>query len=134
MAFNRLWGNPEKTVILDSNAILMLFEFSLDLESELTRLLGKYKIIIPSPIIEELIFLSEEGRGQRRINAKASLELIKKYDVFNIDTKTADEAVLHTAQKTNGIVVTNDKELRQKLKELSIRVIFLKGIKTLELN
>ena len=134
MAFNRLRGNPEKTVILDSNSILMLFEFSLDLESELTRLLGKYKIIIPSPIIEELIFLSEKGKGQKGINAKAALELIKKYDIFNIDAKTADEAVLLTAKKTNGIVVTNDKELKQKLRQLSVRVIFLKGKKTLELN
>lgn len=134
MAFNRLWGNPEKTVILDSNAILMLFEFSLDFESELTRLLGKYKIIIPSPIVEELILLSEKDKGQKGMNAKAALDLIKKYDIFNIDAKTADEAVLLTAKKTNGFVVTNDKELRQKLKELSIRVIFLRGKKTLELN
>jgi rRNA-processing protein FCF1 len=134
MAFNRLRGNPEKTVILDSNAILMLFEFSLDLESELIRLLGKYKIIIPSPIVEELNFLSEKDKGQKGMNAKAALELIEKYDIFKIDAKTADEAVLITAKTTNGIVVTNDKELRQKLKELSIRVIFLKGKKTLELN
>ena len=133
MAFNRLWGNPEKTVILDSNAILMLFEFSLDLESELIRLLGKYKIIIPSPVVKELIFLSNEGKGQKKINAKASLELIKKYDIFDIDAKTTDNAVLITAKKTNGIVVTNDKELRKKLKEISIKVIFLKGKKTLEL-
>ena len=46
MASDRLWGNPDKKVILDSNAILMLFEFSIDLRSELTRLLGKYEVII----------------------------------------------------------------------------------------
>jgi len=133
MASNRLRGNSAKTVILDSNAILMLFEFSVDLESELTRLLGQYKIIIPSTIVEELIYLSKKGRGQKKINAKASLELIKEYNIYNIDTNDADESVFLLAKKTNGIVVTNDKELRKKLKEISIRVIFLKGKKTLEL-
>ena len=133
MAFNRLRGNPEKTVILDSNAILMLFEFSIDLKSELTRLLGQYKIIIPSPIVEELIYLSKKGRGQKKVNAKASLELIKKYDILNIKAKNADESVFLLAKKTNGIVITNDRDLKNKLKEMSIPVIYLKGKKTLEL-
>ena len=133
MAFNRLRRNSEKTVILDSNAILMLFEFSLDLESELTRLLGKHKIIIPSPVFEELNYLSKKGRGQKKIKAKASLELIKKYEIFNIESKNADEAVFLLSKKTKGIVLTNDRVLKNQLKEISIPVIYLKGKKTLEL-
>ena len=133
MASNRIWGNPEKTVILDSNAILMLFEFSIDLESELTRLLGKYKILIPKPIFEELNYLSTQGKGKKKIFAKASLDLIKKYNIVKIDAKNADESVNLLAKKTNGFVVTNDRVLREKLKDNSIPVIFLRGKKKLEL-
>jgi rRNA-processing protein FCF1 len=134
MASDRLWGNPEKRVILDTNAILMLFEFSIDLESELTRLLGKYKIIVPKPIYNELIFLSQEGKGQKRVNAKASLDLVKKYEIIDIDAKDADESVLILAKKTNGVVVTNDRELKKRLKKNSISIIYLRGKQKLTLD
>ena len=135
MAFNRLRGDrEEKTVILDSNAILMLFEFSIDLENELTRLLGKYKIVIPQSILEELRFLSTSGAGKKKVNAKASLKLIEKYDVVDADGKNADDSVLSLAQQTNGIVVTNDRELRNRLKQSSITVIFLRAKKKLSIE
>ena len=132
MASDRLRGNPEKRVILDSNAILMLFEFSIDLESELTRLVGKHRIIVPEPILRELIFLSKDGKGQKKVNAKAALELIKDYDIVEIEAKNADDSVLNLAKKAKGVVVTNDKELKKKLKENSISVFFLRGKGKLE--
>ena len=135
MASNRLWGNKqEKTVILDSNAIMMPFEFSIDLEKELTGLLGKYHIIIPLSIVRELEFLSKHGRGKKRIIAKASLKLISKYDTMNIDEHKGDDAVFCLAKKLNSIVVTNDKELKKRLKEISIPVIFLRAKKKLVLG
>lgn len=134
MASDRIWGNPEKRVILDSNAILMVFEFSIDLESELMRLIGNYKIIVPKPIFDELIFLSKEGKGQKKNNAKASLELIRRYDIVDVEAKDADESVFLLAKKSNGIVVTNDRELRKKLKENSISVVYLRGKQRLEID
>lgn len=132
MAFDRLWGDKiHKTVILDSSAVLMLFEFSIDLEKELTRLLGNYHIVIPTPIVRELEFLSENGKGEKKTKAKASLKLIKKYDTINVDEKGGDDSILDLAKKINGIVVTNDRELRSRLKKLSSSVIFLRSKKKL---
>ena len=132
MASDRLWGDKiHKTVILDSSAVLMLFEFSIDLEKELTRLLGSYHIVIPTPIVSELEFLSENGRGEKKTKAKASLELIKKYDTINVDEKGGDDSILDLAKKINGIVVTNDRELRNRLKKISLSVIFLRAKKKL---
>jgi hypothetical protein len=111
----------------------MLFEFSIDLENELTKLVGKFKIIIPSPIVEELKFLSNSGDGKKRQNAKAALQLIKNYEIVNIQGP-GDDAVLNLAKKINGIVVTNDRELRRRIKELSLKVIFLRGKKKLALE
>jgi len=112
----------------------MPFEFSIDLERELTRLIGSYKIIIPSAIIEELEFLSKHGSGEKKAKAKAGLKLVKNYDTFPVIEKSGDDSVIYTAKKTNGIVVTNDKELRKRLKLQSIPVIFLRAKKKLELE
>ena len=134
MASDRLRGDKgEKIIILDSNAIMMLFEFSINLEDELTRLVGKHKIIIPLPVIKELKFLSENGKGNKKINAKSSLKLIKKYEFVDINGKTVDDSILALAEKTNGIVLTNDKELKNRLKEISIQVIILRAKKKLEI-
>jgi len=135
MAFNRLWGDRiHKTVILDSSAILMLFEFSIDLEKELTRLLGICDIIIPKPIIQELEFLSKHGMGERKVKAKAALRVIKRYKTIEMKEKRGDDSVIEIATKTNGIVVTNDKILKKRLKEKGISTIFLRGKKKLEME
>ena len=135
MAFNWLRGDRiYKRVILDSNALLTLFEYSIDLEKEILRLVGSFKIIIPTSVIRELNTLAEYGKGNQKIYAKASLELIKKYEPYIENEKCVDDSVLNTAIKTNGIVFTNDKELRKKLKEKSIPVIFLRAKNKLELE
>ena len=132
MAFNRIRGDKrEKIVILDSNAIMMLFEFSINLEDELTRLLGKYHILVPKPVFKELKVLSEKGKGTKKINAKSSLKLIERYEIAEIDERIVDDSVLSLAEKTNGIVLTNDKELKKRLKEKSHKVIFLRSKKKL---
>ncbi len=64
MASYRVRGDSiHKTVILDSSALMMCFEFSIDLEKELTRLLGSYHIVVPSSIVKELESLSKKGAG-----------------------------------------------------------------------
>ena len=134
MASNRLREDRNgKTVILDSSAVMMLFEFSIDLEDELTRLLGKFRIIVPSPIVEELKLLSEKGKGKKKLIAKPSLELIKKYEIVNAEGN-GDDAVLMLAKKLNGIVITNDRELRKRVKESSLQTIYLRGKSRLVLD
>jgi rRNA-processing protein FCF1 len=135
MASDRLWGDRiHKTVILDSSAVMMLFEFSIDLEKELKRLLGAYNILIPTQIVKELQLLSENETGKKGMKAKASLKLIENYEIVNVDAKNGDDSILELAKKSNGVVVTNDRDLRIRLKELSIPVIFLRAKKKLALD
>ena len=121
----------EKIVILDSSAIIMLFEFSIDLEDEITRLVGKHHTIVPKPVFNELEFLSEHGTGKKKIFAKASLKLIERYDIVDVSSNNADDGVFLLAEQTNGIAVTNDKDLKKRLKEISLPVIFLRAKKKL---
>ncbi len=126
MASDWLRQNRDTIVLLDSNAIMMLFEFSIDLEEELTRLFGKFKIIIPKPVIDELNFLSEHGDGRKKFIAKPSLKLIEKYKVVDVEGN-GDKAILDLAKKLNCIILTNDKNLRYKMKKLSLHTVFLRG-------
>ena len=136
MASNRLWGNrKEKTVILDSSAIMMLFEFSIDLDDELNRLLGKHHIVVPNSVIKELDFLSQKSKGKTSYKAKASLELVKKYETVKLDINVkADDAVFKLAEQIDGVVVTNDIGLKKRLRAANLHVVFLRGKKKLVLE
>lgn len=134
MASYRIWRDPkEKTVILDSSALMMPFEYSVNLEDELTRLLGKFSILVPKPIVEELIFLSKNGKGRKKHLAKSALILIKNYNIIDSEGK-GDDSVLFLAKKFQGIVVTNDRDLRNRVKKSSLQTIFLRGKKKLFLE
>jgi len=133
MAFDRVWGDKiHKTVILDSSAILMFFEFSIDWEKELGKLLGGYHLVVPTAVVQELQILATRNAGQKK--AAAALKLIAKYDTIAQEADTADEALMKIAEKTQGIVVTNDTELRERLKNRGFPVIFLRGKKKLILD
>jgi rRNA-processing protein FCF1 len=133
MAFDRVWGDKiHKTVILDSSAILMFFEFSMDWEGELRRLLGAYQIVVPTAVINELHILASRRSGGKK--AAAALQLIQKYQIVESDIAYADDAILNIAAKTKGVVVTNDAELRGRLQKLGNSVIFLRGKKKLALD
>jgi len=126
MASDRLRRDrDEKIVILDSSSILMLFEYSIDLDDELTRLLGKFRVLIPRPILNELIFLSKQGKGKKKLIAKPALELIKKYKISEAEG-VGDDSVLFLARKHNGVVVTNDRDLRKRAKEIHLKTIYLR--------
>ena len=126
MASDRLWRDREgRIVILDSSSILMLFEFSIDLEGELTLLLGKFRILVPRPIYDELIFLSKYGKGKKKYNSKPALDLINKYEIIESEG-TGDDSVLILAKELNGAVLTNDKGLRKRAKKLHLQTIYLR--------
>ncbi len=130
MAFDWVRGDKiRKTVILDSSAILMFFEFSVDWKKELDRLVGSYDLVVPAAVVRELTVLSTRKNGQKK--AMAALKLIENLERIDDCASLADEALLHIAQMTHGIVVTNDSVLRHRLKAQGNLVIFLRGKKKL---
>ncbi len=108
-------------VILDSNALMMPFQFGLNITVELTRLLGRCEIIVPSSIISELSSLSKH-----RASAKAGLALSKKFRVFQTKEK-GDKSIIEAAVALDAAVVTNDTDLLEKLKALGILRIRLRS-------
>lgn len=107
-------------VILDTNALLMPFQFGINLSAELKRLLGSYEIIVPSSVLDELKKLKPTD------SAKAAKALAQKYKVWSTEEK-GDEAIVSLAEELKAIVVTNDKGLMRALKKLKLPVIHLRS-------
>jgi rRNA-processing protein FCF1 len=135
MASDRSWRNTSvKAVVIDTSAIMMLFEFSIGLEKELTRLLGSYKIIVPSAVIDEIRILKDRAKGKKKLIAKPGLKLAESFEIFNTNLDDADDAVLSVAKEFNGVVFSNDKELRKRAKKEKLKTIYLRSKNHLEIN
>jgi uncharacterized protein len=134
MAFDRVRRDKiRKTVILDSSAILSFFEYAFNWQRDLDRLLGSYQLVVPSAVVKELEILATQ-KTAKKLKAQAALKLISHYEIIDQIADTADEAVLKIAEKTKGIVITNDMMLREQLQKRSLAVIFLRGKKRLALD
>ena len=110
----------------------MFFEFSIDWKKELDRLIDGYHLVVPNPVLEELRILASRNISKKK--AVAALKLIEKYDTIDQKADTVDDALIKIAEKTQGIVVTNDSVLRKRLKNYGFPVIFLRGKKKLFLD
>ncbi len=107
-------------VVVDSNALMMPFQYRINLDIELERLLGKFEIYVPSCVLGELKRIS-----RRRQEAKAALQLASKYPVVEV-ASLGDRGVMEAAKKLNGMVLTNDRALITALHREGIGVIYMK--------
>lgn len=98
--------------IIDTNALIYSVKQKVNLERFL-----KDEIVIPTSVIKELKKLSTEDSW-----ANLAIKLTERFKKFN-STKYGDEGIIEAALKTGGYVITNDTELREKLKNLGIRYI-----------
>ena len=146
MAVDRLRDYP--VIILDSNALFMPFQFKLNLDSELTRLLGEYQVIIPSCVISEIRRLeSKEKFGSSALKLALSKPQPNWYQEFEaklseepntIRTPSGfsqtDREIIKIAKAISGIVVTSDRSLLEQLHANGITTISLRARKYLRLN
>jgi len=112
----------------------MFFECSVDWEKQAARLLNTYQIVVPTAVIKELEILSKRGTSERKRKAKASLKFVSRYKTIDTGTENADDAIIEAAKKTQGVVFTNDAELRKRLRDDGIPVLLLRGRKKLALE
>jgi rRNA-processing protein FCF1 len=105
-------------VIIDTNALVMQVEYRIDFEYELMGLLGSYEILIPMTVLNELKSIKDR-------HSKAALKIAQKYRTIE-SIKSGDEAILSLAVKLHAIVITNDRELRKRLIEKGLSVIYIR--------
>lgn len=110
-----------RTVLLDANALMMPFQFRINLEAELRRLLGDVDLVVPTPVLEELRMLATHDR-----DAQAASRLAVKYRAIE-GHGSADDALLDLAVPLHAVVVTNDQPLLDRLKREGIPRAYLRS-------
>ncbi|MBA7501903.1 hypothetical protein ES706_00478 [subsurface metagenome] len=113
-------------VIADTSFLMIPGLFSVDVVGELNRLLEQpHELIIPSPVLQELMRISERGKPKEQMAAKIGLFLAKRGDVIKAKG-IADEVILNLALKGGYAVGTTDAALRKELRRCGVPVIYLR--------
>jgi len=118
-----------KKILLDSNFLISLVKFKVDLE-EIGKLQHPYELITTNLVWNELKNLSKGNK-----NARIAMKMIevKNIRIIKSKEKNADEAMIQLADK-DTIVATNDIELRKRLKAMKIKTIYLRAKKKLAIS
>ena len=119
-----------KRIILDTNFLTIPYQFNIDIFEEIDRVVeGKYELTTLDCVVEELKKL-KKSRGKEAAAAKVALILIKEKNVKVIKTneKNVDIKIYRMADR-NTIVATNDKDLRRRLKNKNVKVLYLRSKK-----
>ncbi len=112
---------PRTCVVLDANALMLPFQFRINLDAELRRLVGDCDVFVPEPVVRELERLARSNR-----TAKAALKLAAKYGTQPSEW-SGDAAVLDVSERLRASVVTNDQALLAALRERGIPRITLRS-------
>ena len=125
-------------VILDANFFFIPIQFNLDIFEELTKLLNKrYKPIVLSSTKKELQGLAESTSTKTKKQALTAINFIEKCCFVNVEksvTETYDDVIVRVATKSNIPVATNDRDLRKRLRQAGVAVIYMRQKQRLVLD
>jgi rRNA-processing protein FCF1 len=130
--------NEALKVILDSNALFVPLEFKIDIFVEVKRLLNRnVDFVLLSPVKRELELLAAKDSPKIRRQAIYALKFAEKckYVAVDEDEKlSTDDAIVKVAKAWNSPVFTNDRQLRRKLRDISVPVIYVRQKSRLEID
>ncbi len=116
-------------IFLDTNVLLAISQFNIDIFSEIDRVCDfSHELILLNKVEEELTTLFEESTGRMKQSIKLVISIIntknlKKMKSLDWDT---DTALLNAAKESTGIVATQDKGLKDRLREQHIPVLTIR--------
>jgi len=113
------------------------FQFHVDIFEELEYLLQKkIDFIVPSSVKLELTAISSRG-GEGAAEASLALQLASRCRVVDVTLQpheTVDDAIVKAAQKLGAVVATNDIELKKRLRDINVPVVYLRDKSKLEVE
>jgi len=118
-------------IILDTNFLLVPFQFRVNLKSKFDELIDrKYEIVILEDVYNELLKIYEKARGRRKQEISAAIKYYKTKELAKNfkkkDDEDVDDFLIRIARNKNYIVATNDKSLKKRLKEQGSNFIYLR--------
>ena len=130
--------NEALKVILDSNALFVPIEFKLDIFVEVGRLLNRnVDFVLLSPVKRELELLAAKDSPKIRREAVYALKFAEKCKYIAVDEDeklSTDDAIVKVAKAWSSPVFTNDRQLRKKLRDISVPVIYVRQKSRLEID
>ncbi len=125
-------------IIMDSNALFAPLELKIDIFEE-TRHLVKCNVdfILLSPVKAELELLANKESSKLRRQANFALRLAEKCKFVPVavsDKFTTDDAIVKVAKDWNCPVFTNDRQLKKRLRDISLPVIYVRQKSRLEID
>lgn len=123
-------SNETLKVILDSNALFVPLELKIDIFKETKRLLNRnLELILLSPVKQELELLAIKDSPKTRREAMYALKLAEKCKYVVIDNPeklSTDDVIAKVSKAWKSPVFTNDRQLRKRLKDISVPVIYVR--------
>jgi hypothetical protein len=113
--------------VLDTNFLMLAYQFKIDVLGGLRELLGEYKAVTCEGVVDELDRRCS-GKGKESTAAKYALKLLKlgKVEIMSNDGKVDDWIVSYCAMNSS-VACTVDRELIGRLKKEGVKVVILRG-------
>ncbi len=128
----------KKIIVLDSNALFVPVQFKIDIFEELKTLLNaNTEPVLLSPVRQELEMLISERPPKMRRNASFALELAEKckqIEVKNAQSASVDDVIVEAARRWQCPVFTNDRQLRKRLRDINVPVVYVRQKSRLEID
>lgn len=119
-------------VIIDTNGLMIPVQFKVDIFTELQRL-GYNEFMVPQAVVNELDKLARKSRGADKTAAKVAISLARRCEIID-ETGVADDVIVKLASGLGIAVLTNDIELRGRLRRKGVTVIQLRQRNRLEIT
>jgi uncharacterized protein len=125
-------------VILDANALFVPLQFKIDIFNCLKQLLERnFELILLSPVKREIEALAKKGSPKMRKNASYALKIAEKCKYVEVDAPASaltDDIIVKIADEWKALVFTNDRQLRKRLRDISVPVIYVRQKSHLEID
>jgi hypothetical protein len=116
-------------VILDSNALFVPLRFRIDIFEDLKTLLKRNftPVLIPA-VQREIEKMAWTASPKVRKEAAYALKLAEKCRLVKLHEEqgSADDAIVKAAHELSAAVFTNDTELRKRLRNINVPVIYVR--------
>ncbi len=124
METDRSRNNKVRCAVVDTNVLMYIYLNKADVIGQL-REFGFNKFFVTASVKRELEKLESSLRGKEKVAARFALKLLNHFEIVETESE-GDPSLLEAAQKYGCILITNDKELKKRAKQIGVPVGYLK--------
>ncbi len=125
----------KKQVILDTNFLLIPGQFKVDIFTQIQEIMNEpFELCIVDKSIKELNKVAATGKEKDRFASKLALVLIRQKNLKTLHSfgskKSVDDIIVKKAD-SNTFIATQDKALRERVREKGAKIIGMRQKKYL---